>query len=67
MLPLKRPCSLSQSKRIILNPKFEVYIIYIHPELMIEDCLFKSRKGSRADLEGALREQGGAHSTEEPE
>ncbi len=60
MLPLKRLCSLSQSKRVILNPKFGVYIIYIHPELMIEDCLFKSEKGSRADLEEALREQGAA-------
>ena len=27
---------------------------------MIEDCLFKSGKGSRAALEGASGEQGGA-------
>ena len=30
MLPLKRPCSLSRTETVISNPKFGVYIIYIH-------------------------------------
>jgi hypothetical protein len=29
VLPLKRPCSLSRPGKVILDPKFEVYIIYI--------------------------------------
>ena len=30
VLPLKRPCSLSRSGRVICNPKFGVYITYIY-------------------------------------
>jgi len=30
VLPLKRPCSLSQTKTVIPNPKFGVYVIYIY-------------------------------------
>ncbi len=30
LLPLKRPCSLSRPGRVIPNPKFGVYIIYIY-------------------------------------
>jgi len=49
LLPLKRPCSLSRPGTAILDPKFGVYIIdiyYIHPELRIGDCPFRSRKGA---------------------
>jgi hypothetical protein len=49
VLPLNRLCSLSRSKTEISNPKFGVdiiYIYYIHPELRIGNCRFRSRKGA---------------------
>lgn len=30
VLPLKRPCSLTRLKRVVSNPKFGVYMIYIY-------------------------------------
>ena len=32
LLPLKRPCSFSRPGRVIPNPKFGDYIIYIYPQ-----------------------------------
>ena len=37
-----------------------IYIDYIHPELRIGNLPFSIRKGSRAALEGAAREQQGS-------
>ena len=58
-------CSLAPPGTAIPDPKFGVYIIqiymyYIQPDLRILRLPLSIRKGSRATLEGAAREHGGA-------